>query len=170
MAVTLRRPTPGDAEAFLRAVHRSRSLHKGLVSPPRDTAGFRGYVSGLRKLNREGFLVLSDDPIGIAGVINVSEIVRGLFQSAYLGYYAFVPYAGRGVMRDGLRQAIQYCFSDLKLHRLEANIQPGNQRSISLVKSLGFRLEGYSPDYLKICGRWRDHERWAILAREWHKV
>lgn len=170
MAVTLRRPTLGDAEEFLRAVRRSRSLHKGLVSPPSDRARFREYVNGLRNHNREGFLVLADDPDGIAGIINVSEIVRGLFQSAYLGYYAFVPYAGRGVMRDGLRQAIQYCFSDLKLHRLEANIQPGNQRSISLVKSLGFRLEGYSPDYLKICGRWRDHERWAILAREWQNV
>jgi hypothetical protein len=54
----------------------------------------------------------------------------------------------------------------LRLHRLEANVQPGNAASIRLLQRLGFRREGYSPRYLRICGRWRDHERWAILADE----
>jgi len=103
----------------------------------------------------------------IAGVINVSEIVRGSFQSAYLGYYAFEPFAGRGFMRAGLSMVISRCFAELRLHRLEANIQPDNARSIALVKGLGFRLEGFSPRYLKIGGRWRDHERWALLSDNW---
>jgi ribosomal-protein-alanine N-acetyltransferase len=55
----------------------------------------------------------------------------------------------------------------LRLHRVEANIQPRNRASIALVKSLGFRQEGYSPRYLKIGGRWRDHERWALLVDDW---
>ena len=167
VAVTLRRPTARDADEFLLSVRRSRSLHKGLVSPPNTLERFREYTNGLRKKNRDGFLVLSGDSGELVGVVNVSEIVRGLFQSAYLGYYAFVPFAGRGQMRQGLTQVIQYSFSELKLHRLEANIQPGNRRSAALVESLGFRLEGYSPSYLKVCGRWRDHQRWAILAHEW---
>ena len=103
----------------------------------------------------------------IAGVVNVSEIVRGSFQSAYLGYYAFEPFAGRAFLYRGLCAVISHCFGKLKLHRLEANIQPANARSIALVKGLGFRREGLSPRYLKICGRWRDHERWAILAEDW---
>jgi ribosomal-protein-alanine N-acetyltransferase len=168
-AITLERPKLRHADEFLRAVRRSRELHRGLVSPPRDLDQYRDYVRGLRKASRESFLVLSDDGGGIAGVVNVSEIVRGPFRSAYLGYYAFVPLAGRGFMREGLRQTIRHCFSELGLHRLEANVQPDNHRSIELVKSLGFRLEGYSPEYLKICGRWADHERWAILAKEWRR-
>ena len=67
-------------------------------------------------------------------------------------------------MRAGLSQVVRYAFSSLKMHRLEANIQPENIASIALVRSCGFLKEGYSPKYLKIGGRWRDHERWAILA------
>jgi len=102
-------------------------------------------------------------------VINVNEIVRGLFQSAYLGYYAFEPFAGLGYMSEGLTLVIRQAFDVLGLHRLEANVQPKNQRSIRVVSELGFRLEGLSPRYLKIGGRWRDHERWAILAEDWPK-
>lgn len=98
--------------------------------------------------------------------MDVSEIVRGVFRSAYLGYFAFRPHEGRGLMSEGLGLVVRDAFRRLGLHRLEANVQPGNRASIRLVKRLGFRKEGYSPRYLKIRGRWRDHERWAILADE----
>jgi ribosomal-protein-alanine N-acetyltransferase len=67
-------------------------------------------------------------------------------------------------MRAGLQAAVHYAFKTLKLHRLEANIQPGNLASIALAKSCGFTKEGYSARYLKIGGGWQDHERWAIVA------
>jgi ribosomal-protein-alanine N-acetyltransferase len=70
-------------------------------------------------------------------------------------------------MNAGLRLILQTVFEDLKLHRLEANIQPENNRSIHLVKNNGFRKEGYSPRYLKINGVWRDHERWAMTFEDW---
>lgn len=91
-------------------------------------------------------------------------MVHGNFRSAYLGYYAFEGYAGRGLMRQGLSLAVARAFRHLRLHRLEANIQPGNAASIALVRACGFSQEGFSPRYLKIGGRWRDHERWAIVA------
>jgi len=103
----------------------------------------------------------------LAGVINVSEIVRGVFQSGYLGYYAFIPHAGQGHMTEGLALALRWVFGEMRLHRVEANIQPGNDASLALVRRLGFRREGLSPRYLKITGRWRDHERWAITAEDW---
>jgi [ribosomal protein S5]-alanine N-acetyltransferase len=69
-------------------------------------------------------------------------------------------------MSAGIRAAIAKAFGTLRLHRLEANIQPDNDASRRLVRRLGFRLEGYSPRYLKIGGKWRDHERWALTAEE----
>jgi len=166
--ITLKRPSPKYETAFIRSVRRSRELHKGWVSPPSTPEKYQEFIRSLRRKNAVGFLVLSKETGDLAGVVNVKEIVRGVFQSGYLGYYAFHPHAGQGLMREGIRQTINHCFAELKLHRLEANIQPENARSISIVKSLGFSLEGYSPHYLKICGKWRDHERWVILREQWH--
>ena len=103
----------------------------------------------------------------IVGSINLSQIFMGGFRSAYLGYYICAPFAGLGYMSEGLRLMLRYSFRQLKLHRLEANIQPRNKASIALVKRAGFVREGYSRRYLKIGGQWRDHERWAILTEDW---
>jgi ribosomal-protein-alanine N-acetyltransferase len=105
----------------------------------------------------------------LVGVINISEIVRGIFHSGYLGYYMFEPYQRQGFMVAGLSTAIGRAFRVLGLHRLEANIQPKNRASTALVKRLGFRREGYSPRYLKIGGRWKDHECWAITVEDWRQ-
>jgi ribosomal-protein-alanine N-acetyltransferase len=91
-------------------------------------------------------------------------MIMGPFRSGFLGYYAFSGHEHRGYMRAGLQAVTRPAFGTLKLHRLEANIQPANAASIALVRGCGFSKEGYSPRYLKIGGRWRDHERWAMLA------
>jgi len=120
-----------------------------------------------RMRNRASHFVIDADTRALVGVINLNEIVRGGLQSAYVGYYAFEPHAGQGLMSDGLGLVLRRAFGPLRLHRVEANIQPENERSIALVRSHGFRCEGFSPRYLKIAGRWRDHERWALLREEW---
>jgi ribosomal-protein-alanine N-acetyltransferase len=166
--VRLETPSPGHAPAFLAAVRRSRFLHRGLVSPPRSRVQFRAYLDRVAGPSHFGHFVCLPDG-ALAGVINVNEIVRGLFQSAYLGFYAFEPHRGRGHMFDGLRLVIARAFNRSRIHRLEANIQPGNARSIALVERLGFRREGLSLRYLKVSGRWRDHERWAITVEDWRR-
>ena len=103
----------------------------------------------------------------VMGEINLSQIVRGLFLSAYLDYQVGAPFARQGYMTEGLHLALRHAFTTLGLHRLEANIQPENAPSIALVRKVGFAREGYSRRYLKIGGRWRDHERWAILREDW---
>jgi len=168
--VHLRPPQPEDRDNFLAAVSRSRALHHPWLYPPADAKRYDAYLLGLEHYSRTGFFVCLREGGEIAGVVNVSEIVRGGFQSAYLGYYAFVPFAGRGLMAEGLGLVVRHAFRRMGLHRLEANIQPENRASIALVERLGFRKEGYSPRYLKIGGRWRDHERWAVLKEGWRAL
>ena len=162
--VRLTAPTARGSGEFLEAVRRSRRLHAPWVSPPSTATAYRAYLRRLRQPTHAGYLVRRRDSGELVGVVNVSEIVRGVFRSAYLGYYAFVPHARQGLMTEAVARVIGTAFHRLGLHRLEANVQPGNRASLRLVRRLGFRREGYSPRYLKIGGRWRDHERWAILA------
>lgn len=165
--VALRRPEARDGAAFLAAVARSGALHESWVHPPADAAAYATYLERAADERCCCALVVERQGGALVGVINASEIVRGCFQSAYLGYYAFSGYEGRGLFGEGLSLFCDHAFTTLRLHRLEANIQPDNLRSLRLVERLGFRREGYSPRYIQIAGRWRDHERWALLAESW---
>jgi ribosomal-protein-alanine N-acetyltransferase len=165
--VRLESPAGQHERELLAAVRRSRRLHADWVAPPATPAAYRRYLRRLASPSQAGFLVRRRDSGALVGVVNVSEIVRGNFRSAYLGYYAFLPEAGRGLMTEGLARVVSHAFGRLGLHRLEANIQPQNRASRRLVRRLGFRREGWSPRYLRIAGAWRDHERWAILRDEW---
>ena len=166
--VFLRHPTARDREEFLERVRASGKLHGRWVSAPADAEAFAAWLRRTRAVNMESLLVCREEDGAIAGVYNIGQIFYGPFCSAYLGYYGFTPFAGRGYMREGLGLVLRQAFGPLGLHRLEANIQPENGPSLALVSGSGFRLEGLSPRYLKIAGRWRDHERWAILAEEFH--
>jgi ribosomal-protein-alanine N-acetyltransferase len=167
MRVTLIRPAKRHVTEFLDAVARSRQLHRHLVTPFATEAEYFRFVNHCRSPRCSNFFVVRTDGRALVGAINVENIIRGYFHSAFLGYYAFTPHAGQGLMREGLVQAVDHAFDELTLHRLEANIQPWNERSIALVRSLGFRFEGLSPKYLRISGRWRDHERYALLSEDW---
>ena len=167
MRVMIREPELRDREEFLLRVGQSRGLHAGWVAPPDSSAAFRAYVNRSRQPTQCSFLVCLRDGGEFAGVINLNEIVFGLFQSTYLGYYGFSPHSGQGLMSEGLTLVVTRAFRRLRLHRVEANIQPKNRASIALVRGLGFRKEGLSRRYLKVAGRWRDHERWATIAEDW---
>ncbi|MFC4018766.1 GNAT family N-acetyltransferase [Micromonospora sp. GCM10011542] len=160
----IRRPRPTDADEFLAAVGRSRKLHHPWLAAPGNTADYDQYLRRIRRRDSSGYLICDRASGEIAGYVNISGIVLGALRGGYLGYAAFLPYSGTGHASAGVALSVDHAFTALGLHRLEANIQPGNEPSKRVARKLGFRLEGFSPDYLFIDGAWRDHERWAITA------
>jgi ribosomal-protein-alanine N-acetyltransferase len=164
--VMLRQPQQGDQEEFIALNRASARFHRGLVSPPTDATEFPAFLARSENPASALFLLCRVTDEAIMGSINLSQIFRGGFQNAYVGYYMGAAFSGQGYMSEGLQLVLGFAFRQLKLHRLEANIQPGNLASIALVKRAGFVREGFSRRYLKVCGRWRDHERWALLAED----
>ncbi|WP_225991725.1 GNAT family N-acetyltransferase [Actinomadura montaniterrae] len=160
--VLLRRVRAEDESRFLELVKASTALHGPWVSLPRSAEEFAAYLARFDEATAVGMVVCLRDGGDLAGMVNINEIVRGSYQRGVLGYAAFLPHAGRGYMTEGVALAVWYAFERLGLHRVEADIQPGNAGSLRLVERLGFRREGFSPAYIKIGGAWRDHERWAL--------
>lgn len=165
--VYLRPPVPSDRHEFVSLMRASRGFHRPWATAPTDDDRFAAYLADSHRPDFEAMLACRLSDGAIIGFFNLSQIVRRALQSAYLGYAVGRPYAGQGYMREGLDLVLRRAFTELRLHRIEANIQPGNHASIALARGAGFRREGFSPRYLKIGGRWRDHERWAILADDW---
>ena len=158
--ISIRYPSPTDKTAFIKAMKISEKFHYPWVEAPKDSNAFDEFLAKYQLENNISYLVLYQKQI--AGVININQIIRGYFQSAFLGYYAVILFSGKRIMRKGLSLVLKEAFNEHKLHRLEANIQPENQNSICLVQNSGFIKEGFSKNYLKINQQWRDHERWAI--------
>jgi len=159
----IRHPTPEDRAAFVAAARRSRRLHGPWVQAPDTPEAFDGYLRRARRADNACFLICREADDAIAGVANVSAIVRGPFQSGFLGYYAFTPHARKGYLHEGLELTVRHAFEDLDLHRLEANVRPENVASVQLIRSLGFEPRSRSPRYLFLDGEWRDHVGYVRL-------
>ena len=170
MTVVVDALTAGDEAAFVAGVRASRHLHRPWLDPPDDADRFAAHLAGSGPDSHVPFALRCGACGALAGWVTVANIVRRAFRSATLGYGAFASHAGRGLMAEGLRGVLAEVFGPLALHRVEANIQPGNARSIALVRRLGFELEGRSPAFLEVGGAWRDHERWALRAESFHAL
>lgn len=167
--VGLRPFRPADGPEFTARARESRDLHRPWLFPPVSIEEYESYAARFTEgEGRAGFLVCELTTGALAGFVTINNIVRGAFECGALGYGAFAHAAGRGLFREALGLVLAHAFAPagegLGLHRLEANIQPGNHASIALVRGAGFRLEGFSPDFLYVDGAWRDHERWAVTA------
>lgn len=163
--IGIRKPTLQDESHFLSAMQRSVQLHYPWVKAPLTPEEFHAYIKRSEQNNQKSFLVFKKNEI--AGVFNISEIVHGCFQNAFLGFYAISGFENQGIMNAGLKLVLKYCFEELKLHRIEANIQPENTQSLNLIKKNKFRYEGFSPRYLKINDVWCGHEHWVITYEEY---
>ncbi|PBC94922.1 ribosomal-protein-alanine N-acetyltransferase [Streptomyces sp. OV198] len=163
--VGIRHFTHEDGAEFTARARESKALHQPWLFPPRSVDAYAAYAGRLiEDRTKAGFLVCERDNGAIAGFININNIVEGGFLCGALGYGAFAHATGRGLMAEGLGLVVRYAFGAMGLHRLEINVQPRNAASIALARRCGFRLEGFSPDFIYIDGAWRDHERWAITS------
>ena len=173
--VTLRTPEREDFDEW--AVLRAQS--RGFLAPfepswPNDAvtrAGFRRrlqrYAADWRSDQGYSFLLVRRADRVLLGGISLSNVRRGVAETASLGYWIGERFARQGYMTDGLRLTLAFAFDRLRLHRIEAACLPHNQASRRLLVKCGFREEGYAKEYLSIDGRWQDHLLFGLLASEW---
>lgn len=161
--VILQLVSRNDAQELIAGNIASRAHHHPWMRNFTDQLGFEEWFCNLQSSASLALVARDQQSNSIIGVLTFSQIFMKAFRSAYLSYYNMVDLAGRGLMTEALKQTVIYGFDEIGLHRIEANIQPDNHRSIALVQRAGFHKEGFSPRYLFINGDWRDHERWAII-------
>ena len=141
---------------------------------PRDDLTKSAYRRRIKHYQREArddlgyaYLVFEGEDDRLVGGLTLSNIRRGVTQSVMLGYWLGLPFVGQGHMTAAVRAVLPHAFEALRLHRVEAAVQPGNARSVGVLKRAGFVEEGLARRYLKINGTWQDHLLFAILAEDW---
>ncbi len=166
----LRSPKIEDLDEYLQMSKESEKFHRGLIKMSRTREEFEAFLERAQKPENACFLIIRKTDEAIAGMINLSQIFYGPFCNAYLGYGLGARFTGAGLMTEAIELILKFAFKDLKLHRVEANVQPENLPSIAVLKRNGFTKEGFSRKYLKVGGRWRDHVRFAIIREDWKKI
>jgi [ribosomal protein S5]-alanine N-acetyltransferase len=172
--VYLRAPERGDWEDWASLRARSRQfLEPWEPSWPADALSrmsFRSrvtrYAEDWRTDQSYNFFIFSHDD-ELVGGIGLSNVRRGVSETASLGYWVGEPFARQGLMTASLPLVLDFSFDRLRLHRVEAACLPTNVPSRALLTRTGFHQEGYARQYLCIAGKWQDHVLFAILREDW---
>lgn len=172
--VSLRPARPGDWRQWARLRERSRDFlvpweptwPADALSRPAFRRRLRQYLSEMRDGHGYNFLIFRKSDRVLLGGVSMTNVRRGVAQSASLGYWIGAPYARQGYMAEALTAILDFSFSTLGLHRLEAACLPNNAASQNLLRKLGFAEEGYAREYLRINGVWRDHVLFAVLRTD----
>jgi ribosomal-protein-alanine N-acetyltransferase len=171
LAVYLRHPAMGDYAEWARLRALSRD-HLTVWEPQwaRDELSRSAFRRRLRQYQREmredqgyAFLIFRDSDAALLGGITISNVKRGVSQSASLGYWMGLPHVGQGHMTEAVRAILPFAFGTLCLHRLEAACLPHNAPSARVLHKVGFRREGMARRYLRINGTWQDHDLYGLL-------
>ncbi|MEM7693413.1 MAG: GNAT family protein [Pseudomonadota bacterium] len=169
---TLKMPVSADYAAWSQLRAESRHFLKPWEPTwPRDDLTRMAFRRRLRRYHREirndegyAFFVTDTATETLVGGITLAHVRRGATQACSMGYWAGERQAGRGLMADAVRILIPFCFETLGLHRIEAATLPHNERSIRLLKRVGFTEEGFARRFLNIDGAWRDHILFGLVA------
>jgi len=162
--VHLQLPAPHHKNTFYEFINRNKTFHEPWVYVPDDSKYFDQYFRRMKMGKILGFFVYANESGNFVGVVNLNNVRLDPFASGSLSYYAEEKECGNGYMKEAIWLVLRHAFLKIGLNRIEVNIQPENEASIALVKSVGFMNEGFSRKYLKIGNEYRDHQRWAYLA------
>ncbi|MGH7245174.1 MAG: GNAT family N-acetyltransferase [Phycisphaerales bacterium] len=168
--VHLRRPTVRDRAEWVAV--RESSLDHLLPWEPRqkvrsESERWESFFSTSDTEDRQRFLICRNEDGRMVGYIGINGIRHGVLQSCDLGYWIGKEFTRKGYMTEAVVLAIRHAFGHMKLHRVEACVQPHNVASIGVIKKVGLRFEGVSLRFLQIDGKWCDHQRFAITVEEW---
>lgn len=166
--IYLRKPHMQDKYDFVSSLKKSKKFHYPWIINKINLSFYQGYLLRFEK-NSEGHFVCCLKTNSILGVINVNDISPGPEKTGFLGFYAFVQHARKGYMSEGMQLVIERSFNSMRLQRLEANIQPSNVASKNFINRLGFQQQWHSRRFLRVAGRWKDHERWTLEKQDWEK-
>lgn len=169
--VTLRAPVMGDYAQWAQLRSTSRTfLESWEPTWPRDDLTRSAFRQRVRRYNRDmrddfayAFFIFDHATADLVGGLTLSNVRRGVAQTASVGYWTGMPFSRRGYMTEALTAAVSFAFDSLRLHRIEAACLPDNEASRRLLLRTGFSEEGYARQYLKINGRWQDHLLFALL-------
>jgi [ribosomal protein S5]-alanine N-acetyltransferase len=169
--IYLRPAAPGDYAPWSRLRAASRTfLEPWEPTWPDDDLTQTAFRRRLRRQDEDisrdeayAFLIFDQTSDELLGGITLGGVRRGVSQTGTLGYWMGAAHAGRGRMTRAVAAVVDFAFTRLRLHRVEAACIPENTASIALLEANGFRREGYARSYLKIDGGWRDHVLFALV-------
>ncbi len=169
--VYLREPEIGDFKEWADVRQRSRAyLEKWEPTWAADEFSrfafrqrIRVYAQRARDDEGYAFFIFDKQSNQLLGGLTLSHVRRGVSQSATLGYWIGEEFAGRGLMKDAIRALLAVAAARFSLHRLEAACLAHNERSRHLLLACGFEPEGFAKSYVKIFGRWQDHQLFGLV-------
>ncbi len=176
--LVLRPPRPADVPAMRNALRKNADHLRpwsAAPAPGEDAASLTSVSRAVLRQRREWktglayvFLVAPrEDDRRVIGRLALGGVLRGVFQSAYLGYWMDGACQGRGLMTEAVRAGTQFAFTAAGLHRVQAAVMPRNGASLRVMEKAGYRREGLAERYLCIGGKWEDHVLFAVTAEEW---
>ncbi len=163
MTTTIRPLAPDDDEAFTRLAVRNRAFmrpYEPVRGPEHFTlAGQRARIASLLGQQERGdaapFAIIDEG--AVVGALTLNRLFLGPFRSCGMGYWVDQDAGGRGLATRAVAEAVEYAFTTLDLHRVEAATLVDNPRSQRVLQANDFTRIGVAPRYLHIDGRWRDH-------------
>ncbi|ETT41375.1 ribosomal-protein-alanine N-acetyltransferase [Paenibacillus sp. FSL R5-192] len=172
--ISLRLLTPQDTQSYLDLIQITRVPYQS-VEPVRDD---EFYTLDAQTRRIEDRVKAAEDGTGyqfgiytikdslLIGQVSINNVVLGVANYADMGYFIHPDYQGGGRMTAAVKLAVAYGFRALKLNRIQAAVLPSNKGSQRVLEKNGFQFEGTARKYLKINGKYQDHQIYAVLAED----